>query len=122
MISNRIKKAIYLLEKEWKGLVGSSNYQNEEKLDREDALDLAIGALREKLGREQQPSGWIETEWETPGSIGERVLIYPIDESMEVAEYVGDSLYRLRKNDYTISSENFTHWHPLPEPPKEATP
>lgn len=51
---------------------------------------------------------WIETEWETPADIGARVFVYPIDDEIEAATYLGKGNYRV--GDFAVFGEDFTHW------------
>lgn len=51
---------------------------------------------------------WIEAEEKTP-NIGERVLVYPIDGEVEVAEYIGEGEYNLI-NGMMFHGEDITHW------------
>lgn len=80
---------------------------------------VALNALQAQLDREKQPVEWINTKWEVPADIGLWVWIYPVDDKVVLAKYVGEGFYRV--DHMVIYGAHFTHWMPanIPQPPKE---
>ena len=102
------EEAAKVLEKQFDESCGDYRYQNKDKLDYEDALWLAIAALREQMEwirvRDRLPEDQVEVLVATRSKNGVR----NIDKGYLAIDHF---IHRGRAE--------VTHWMPLPEPPKE---
>ena len=102
------EEATKVLEKQFDESCGDYRYQNKDKLDYEDALWLAIAALREQMDwisvRDRLPEDQVEVLVATRSKNGVR----NIDKGYLAIDHF---IHRGRAE--------VTHWMPLPELPKE---
>ena len=93
------EEAAKVLEKQFDESCGDYRYQNKDKLDYEDALWLAIAALREKM---------------------ERTMAYCKDRCIHDVKWRwADNAWYDKWSAAVYLADFVTHWLPLPEPPKE---
>lgn len=121
-------EAIKVLEKQFDKSCGNYRYQNKEKLDFEDALWVALAALREHEQRQ-----WVSVKERLPEDDhsvnkhieGEKfgfltVLAYNGVVKQTNRFFCNATQFGLPKTcGWEWASSNVTHWMPLPEPPKE---
>lgn len=102
------EEAAKVLEKQFDESCGDYRYQNKDKLDYEDALWLAIAALREQMDwisvRDRLPEDQVEVLVATRSKNGVRNI---------------DKGYLAIDHFIHRGCAEVTHWMPLPEPPKE---
>lgn len=140
------EEAAKILEKQFDESCGDYRYQNKDKLNYEDALWLAIAALREQR---EGKMDWISVRDRLPERDGESIYVecivtiwhYGTDifgESYErccttIAQFdttqkiwsigIDDISMHLNAliglDDLSSDSSYISHWMPLPEPPKE---
>ena len=116
------EEATKVLEKQFDESCGDYRYQNKDKLDYEDALWLAIAALRELDAQEKQESfgEWISVKDKMPQP-GRYVACIakrnPFSRFMPMVARIEKNGWANPITEQYISE--VTHWLPLPEPPKE---
>ena len=105
------EEAAKLLEKQFDESCGDYRYQNKDKLDYEDALWLAIAALREKME-------WISVKDRLPEP-NVIVLCYTNKGYVDTDSFGRYSKVFLKCDDMEGKVGQVIAWMPLPEPPKE---
>ena len=106
------EEAAKVLEKQFDESCGDYRYQNKDKLDYEDALWLAIAALREQMD-------WISTKDRLPENDA-RVLAYCKDRCIhDMKRRWADNAWYDKGSAAVYLADFVTHWLPTPEPPKE---
>ena len=105
------EEAAKLLEKQFDESCGDYRYQNKDKLDYEDALWLAITALREQME-------WISVKDRLPEEKVNCIVHYK-HAYCDYDDYwaIGFCFYDGEKFRIDLSYK-VTHWMPLPQPPK----
>ena len=122
------EEAIKVLEKQFDKSCGNYRYQNAEKLDFEDALWMAISALRQQDVTDKDAGKWISVKDRLPDCMGEVLVIVSgkphenitLDGAYEIAEYDPVEGWILEMWPEWCSGV-VTHWMPMPEPPEEVT-
>lgn len=110
------EEAAKILEKQFDESCGDYRYQNKDKLNYEDALWLAIAALREQR---EGKMGWISVKDRLPEN-DTRVLAYCKDRCIHDMKWRWADNAWYDKGSAAVYLANFvTHWLPLPELPKE---
>ena len=108
------EEAAKLLEKQFDESCGDYRYQNKDKLDYEDALWLAITALREQME-------WISVKDRLPEEKVNCIVHYQHSYCDNDGYWaIGFCCYDGEKFQFDPAYK-VTHWMPLPEPPKEET-
>jgi hypothetical protein len=106
------EEAAKILEKQFDESCGDYRYQNKDKLNYEDALWLAIAALREQREGKME---WISVRDRLPE---DQVEVLVATRSKNGVRNI-DKGYLAIDHFIHRGHAEVTHWMPLPEPPKE---
>ena len=106
------EEAAKILEKQFDESCGDYRYQNKDKLNYEDALWLAIAALREQREGKME---WISVRDRLPE---DQVEVLVATRSKNGVRNI-DKGYLAIDHFIHRGRAEVTHWMPLPEPPKE---